>query len=63
MYIKERLYALFRYFCVKILHKQNFIISTIVSRVLSRLFKKITEDKIKETRGTMKKAPKNDLSA
>ena len=40
MYLKKRLYALLRYFCVKISHKQNFIILSISTRPLSRLLKK-----------------------
>ena len=40
MRIKERLYALFWYFCVKIPHKQNFIIPTISIKALIKVIKK-----------------------
>ena len=40
MHIKERLYALFWYFCVKIPRKQNFIISSISIKGLIKIIKK-----------------------
>ena len=40
MHIKERPYELFRYFCVKIPHKQNFIRPTISIKGLIKVIKK-----------------------
>ena len=42
MHIKERVYALLRYLCVKILHKQNFIILPISIKSLIRVIIKIS---------------------